>query len=118
MFFCWENVLSLNQTPYDKVVLACQVWLLMGSKVTIDGSSRLTYLFLGFQPRTMFMVAWWPWPTVVVVVCGPNAIMASYIDLADIGEQDGEIEVVRARCLTRAMAFKRFSRYALETPFL
>jgi hypothetical protein len=54
----------------------------------------------------------------VVVVCGPDAIMASYTDLANIGEQDGEIEVVQARCLERAMALKRFSRYVVETPFL
>jgi hypothetical protein len=30
----WENVLSLNQTPYDRVVLACQVWLLMDHCIT------------------------------------------------------------------------------------
>jgi hypothetical protein len=55
---------------------------------------------------------------VVIVVCGPNAIMASYTDLVDIGEQDGEIEVVQARCLERTMVLKGYSRYAVETPFL
>jgi hypothetical protein len=55
---------------------------------------------------------------VAVVVCGPDAIMASYTNLVDIGEQDGEIEVVQARCLERAMVFKRYSRYVVETPFI
>jgi hypothetical protein len=31
---------------------------------------------------------------VVIIVCGPDVIMAFYTDLADIGEQDGEIETM------------------------
>jgi hypothetical protein len=53
---------------------------------------------------------------VVVVVCEPDATVASYTDLADTGEQGGETEAVQARCPERAMAFKRFSRCVPVSP--
>jgi hypothetical protein len=53
---------------------------------------------------------------VVVVVCEPDATVASYTDLADTGEQGGETEAVQARCPERAMAFKRFPRCVPVSP--